>query len=66
MQLRMQPGGLSPCSGKTAQLAYNGILFYHEACTTELVNLSVKTAHTNGIESFCAMLKHGYQGTFTR
>ena len=45
--------------------AYQGISgFDHEAVNHSVGEYVRRQAHTNGIESFWAMLKRGYQGTF--
>ena len=45
--------------------AYAGMLEYdHEAVNHSAKGYVREVAHTNGIESFWAMLKRGYQGTF--
>ena len=44
--------------------AYKGMPFDHEAVNHSVGEYVRGQAHTNGIESFWAMLKRGYQGTF--
>ena len=44
--------------------AYRGMRFDHEAVNHSAGEYVRGQAHTNGIESFWAMLKRGYQGTF--
>ena len=44
--------------------AYKGIPLKHEAVNHSAGEYVRGMAHTNGIESFWAMLKRGYQGTF--
>ena len=44
--------------------AYEGLPFDHEAVNHSAGEYVRGMAHTNGIESFWAMLKRGYQGTF--
>ena len=44
--------------------AYRGMPFRHEAVNHSAGEYVRGMAHTNGIESFWAMLKRGYQGTF--
>ena len=44
--------------------AYQGMPFDHEAVNHSAGEYVRGMAHTNGIESFWAMLKRGYQGTF--
>ena len=44
--------------------AYKGIPFDHEAVKHSVGEYVRDMAHTNGIESFWAMLKRGYQGTY--
>jgi len=44
--------------------AYKGMPFNHEAVNHSVGEYVRGQAHTNGIESFWAMLKRGYQGTF--
>ena len=44
--------------------SYRGIPFDHEAVNHSAGEYVRGMAHTNGIESFWAMLKRGYQGTF--
>ena len=44
--------------------AYNGLPFPHETVKHSVKEYVHGQAHTNGIESFWAMLKRGYVGTF--
>ena len=44
--------------------AYKGMPFDHESVNHSIGEYVRGQAHTNGIESFWAMLKRGYQGTF--
>ena len=44
--------------------AYIGIPFHHEAVNHSVGEYVRGQAHTNGIESFWALLKRGYHGTF--
>ena len=44
--------------------AYRGMPFDHEAVKHSISELVRDQAHTNGIESFWAMLKRGYHGTY--
>ena len=44
--------------------SYQGMDFDHEAVNHSAGEYVRGMAHTNGIESFWAMLKRGYQGTF--
>lgn len=44
--------------------AYRGMSFNHEAVNHSVGEYVRGQVHTNGIESFWAMLKRGYQGTF--
>ena len=44
--------------------AYKGIPFRHETVNHGVSEYVNGMAHTNGIESFWAMLKRGYQGTY--
>ena len=44
--------------------AYKGMPFDHEAVRHSVGEYVRDMAHTNGIESFWAMLKRGYQGTY--
>ena len=44
--------------------AYKGMPFHHESVNHSVGEYVRGQAHTNGIESFWAMLKRGYQGTF--
>ena len=44
--------------------AYKGMPFEHESVNHSAGEYVRGMAHTNGIESFWAMLKRGYQGTF--
>ena len=44
--------------------AYQGMPFDHESVNHSVGEYVRGMAHTNGIESFWAMLKRGYQGTF--
>ena len=44
--------------------AYKGMPFNHEAVNHSAGEYVRGMAHTNGIESFWAMLKRGYQGTY--
>ena len=44
--------------------AYKGMPFEHEAVNHSVGEFVRQQAHTNGIESFWAMLKRGYQGTY--
>ena len=44
--------------------AYRGMPYEHEAVRHSVSEYVRDQAHTNGIESFWAMLKRGYQGTF--
>ena len=44
--------------------AYKGIPFDHESVRHSVGEYVRAMAHTNGIESFWAMLKRGYQGTY--
>ncbi|MCY4150194.1 MAG: IS1595 family transposase [Gammaproteobacteria bacterium] len=43
---------------------YNGIPYYHESVKHSVSEYVNGMAHTNGIESFWAMLKRGYHGTY--
>ena len=43
---------------------YNGLPFDHEAVRHSVGEYVRKQAHTNGIESFWALLKRGYQGIY--
>ena len=44
--------------------AYRGLPFDHEAVNHSVGEFVRRAAHTQGIESFWAMLKRGYQGTY--
>ncbi len=44
--------------------AYKGMPFDHKAVNHSVGEFVRQQAHTNGIESFWAMLKRGYQGTY--
>lgn len=44
--------------------AYQGMPFHHESVNHSIGEYVRDMAHTNGIESFWAMLKRGYQGTY--
>ena len=44
--------------------AYKGIPFEHESVRHSVGEYVRDMAHTNGIESFWALLKRGYHGTF--
>ena len=44
--------------------AYKGMPFDHESVRHSVGEYFRDMAHTNGIESFWAMLKRGYQGTY--
>ena len=44
--------------------AYKGIPYDHESVRHSIGEFVLDMAHTNGIESFWAMLKRGYQGTY--
>ena len=44
--------------------AYDGLPFYHESVTHSVGEYVREMAHTNGIESFWAMLKRAHNGTF--
>ena len=44
--------------------AYKGIPYDHESVRHSVGEFVRDMAHTNGIESFWAMLKRGYQGTY--
>lgn len=44
--------------------SYEGMPFDHEAVTYSVSEYVQGTVHTNGMESFWALLKHGYTGTF--
>ena len=44
--------------------AYKGIPYDHESVRHSVGEFVLDMAHTNGIESFWAMLKRGYQGTY--
>ena len=44
--------------------SYKGMPFHHESVNHSVGEYVRGQAHTNGIESFWAMLKRGYQGTF--
>ena len=44
--------------------AYKGIPFKHEAVKHSISQYVKDQAHTNGIESFWALLKRGYHGTY--
>ena len=43
---------------------YHGLPFEHEAVKHSISEYVRDQAHTNGIESFWAMLKRGYHGTY--
>ncbi|MCY4253437.1 MAG: IS1595 family transposase, partial [Flavobacteriaceae bacterium] len=45
-------------------LVYNNIPFEHESVKHSLSEYVNEMAHTNGIESFWAMFKRGYYGTY--
>ncbi len=46
--------------------SYSGLPYEHESVNHSVGEYVRKQAHTNGIESFWAMLKRGYNGTYHR
>ena len=44
--------------------AYHGLSYHHESVKHSINEYVRDQAHTNGIESFWALLKRGYHGTF--
>ncbi len=46
--------------------SYTGLPFEHESVNHSVGEYVRKQAHTNGVESFWAMLKRGYYGTYHR
>ena len=54
--------GAAVCTDDTA--AYESHPFDHEAVRYSVAELVCGQAHTNGIESFCAVLKRAHKGVF--
>lgn len=46
--------------------SYIGLPFEHESVNHSIGEYVRDMAHTNGVESFCALLKRGYYGTYHR
>ena len=44
--------------------SYQGLHYEHETVKHSVGEYVKDKAHTNGIESFCALLKRGYHGTY--
>ncbi len=61
VQSHAAPGAVVYTDGASS---YRGIPFHHEAVNHSVGEYVREQAHTNGIESFWAMLKRGYHGTY--